>query len=148
MITISSFIQNRKLVREMPNVVVKGGQSLDSMIGEILNSMDATVMIASKDAAKIAADSVVKELKATSPKGARGAYAGSWKAKAEGNGQVVFNEKHYRLTHLLEKGHDVIVNGRKVGRAPAYPHIKQAEDTGIKKFEDEVRKDIERRMGR
>ena len=65
---------------------------------------------------------------------ASGAYAGSWineklQSKPLTVHRAVHNEKHYRLTHLLEKGH-VIRNGtgRTFGRTAAYPHIAPIND--------------------
>ena len=74
-----------------------------------------------------------------------GKYAGGWK-KQEGQtatrskSSVIHNEKHYRLTHLLEFGH-AKVNG---GRVAAKPHIAAVEQKAIKSFEDEIRKGIEK----
>ena len=85
----------------------------------------------------------VKDLKSSSPKKS-GKYAGGW-GKKEGQtatrskSSVVWNEKHYRLTHLLEFGH-AKVNG---GRVAAKPHIAAVEQKAIKSFEDELRRGIE-----
>lgn len=46
------------------------------------------------------------------------------KTKLKGIQAIIWNEKHYRLTHLLEKGH-ALANG---GRARAFPHIAPVED--------------------
>ena len=58
-----------------------------------------------------------------------GVYAGSWtneklQSKSLTVSRVIHNVEHYRLTHLLEKGH-VIRNGtgRTFGRTGSYPHI-------------------------
>lgn len=58
-----------------------------------------------------------------------GKYAASWISEQIAKGRVytktvVHNLEHYRLTHLLEKGH-VSRNGtgRTFGKVPAYPHI-------------------------
>lgn len=89
------------------------------------------------------AKETVNDLKSSSPRKS-GKYAGGW-GKKEGQtatrskSAVVWNEKHYRLTHLLEHGH-AKVNG---GRVPARPHIGAAEQKAIKSFEDELRRGIE-----
>lgn len=81
------------------------------------------------------ADEAVRELRSAHPAGS-GEY-GSWdeydkgwtkrksgqKTKLKGIQAIVWNEKHYRLTHLLEKGH-AKVNG---GRTRAFPHIAPVE---------------------
>lgn len=70
----------------------------------------------------------VKKLKATSPKAPGGGkYAKSWAVKKV-NGTFTIYNKQPGLTHLLENGHDVVVNGKKVGRAPAHPHIKEVDE--------------------
>lgn len=63
-----------------------------------------------------------------------GAYAGSWindeiSKTVLSVKRAVHNEEHYRLTHLLEKGH-VIKNGtgREYGKTDAYPHIGPVND--------------------
>lgn len=99
------------------------------------------------DVVNNAVDKVTKEtvsdLKSSSPRKS-GKYAGGW-GKKEGQtatrskSGVVWNEKHYRLTHLLEFGH-AKVNG---GRVAAKPHIAAVEQKAIKSFEDEIRKGIE-----
>lgn len=83
------------------------------------------------------ADDGVDKLKVSSPKSPGGGkYAGSWTKKKVGKRFVVHNKKHYRLTHLLEKGH-AKVNG---GRVAAQPHIKPVEQKMIDEFEDELRR--------
>ena len=70
----------------------------------------------------------VKKLKATSPRRPGGGkYAKSWTVKKV-NGTFTIYNKQPGLTHLLENGHDVVVNGKKVGRAPAHPHIKEVDE--------------------
>ena len=79
----------------------------------------------------------VEMLKDKSPK-RYGDYAGSWALKKVGKVFVIHNKKHYRLTHLLEKGH-AKVNG---GRVPARVHIAPVEERVIERFEDELRREL------
>lgn len=89
--------------------------------------------------------SAVKQLKSTSPK-RYGKYAKSWAMKTEPEvGQphkriVHVKAPHYRLTHLLEKGH-AKVNG---GRVEGIPHIRPAEEMVIEQFMREVEEAIKR----
>lgn len=79
-------------------------------------------------------------------------YAESWvNEKLSGKPltatRAVHNEKHYRLTHLLEKGH-VVRNGtgRNKGkqRTDAFPHIAPVNDWANK----ELVQLVERKLGR
>lgn len=80
-----------------------------------------------------------------------GDYSGSWTNEEQYKKrwqtvQIVYNEDHYRLTHLLEKGH-AVRNGtsrRKLGDAPAYPHIKKVEENVKKELPKKVKEAIER----
>ena len=79
-----------------------------------------------------------------------GAYAGSWTheqqpVKRLQVKEIIYNEDHYRLTHLLENGH-VIRNGtgRSFGKAPAYPHIKQVEEWTQEELPKEVKSRLEK----
>lgn len=128
----------------MSNVTVKGG-SLEAQISEMLSTSEAVVRAASKDAAKKAANDTMKLLKRTSPK-KRGTYAKGWKVTYQDGSYIVHNSKLPGFTQLLEKGHDVISNGQKVGRAPAQPHIAPAEKTGADEFVSLAEEYIERRL--
>ncbi len=82
---------------------------------------DTQIMVAG--AVDKRADELVKALKADSPKKS-GDYAKDWTSKVETNNfsyykRRIHNKKHYRLTHLLEKGHAL----RQGGRTKAVPHI-------------------------
>lgn len=75
--------------------------------------------------------------------GAKSKYAKDWayKIKKDKNGKygVVYNKKHYRLTHLLEHGH-VVWNGRKTKRTAPKQHISPNFATQKKKFIEEMSK--------
>lgn len=86
--------------------------------------------------ADVATKQAIQELKAKSPKRpGRGNYARSWTKKKEGNGYVIYNKDHYRLTHLLEYGHVVISFGEKRGHTGKNVHIRPVEQKTIQKFE-------------
>lgn len=88
------------------------------------------------------AESGVEELKKVSPK-RYGKYAKSWTSRATIGANFVnfkiYNAKHYRLTHLLEKGHAL----RDGGRTKSIVHIKPVEQRIIEEFETRVKKVIE-----
>lgn len=90
---------------------------LNAILGQyskdLIGMVDEECQAAAKECKQI--------LTKTSPKDS-GEYAKSWRVKKVNGYYVVYNTKP-GLTHLLEDGHDIIVNGQKVGRAPAYPHI-------------------------
>ena len=94
---------------------IKGVVPIDKMASEIAKQLgewnqemaDATI----KAVAETCAETVL-ELKRTSRQLFNGnAYASSWKTSVlehsrYGQRNVIHNEKHYRLTHLLENGHN------------------------------------------
>ena len=100
------------------------------------------------DGMKAAVDKVskkaVRELKSSSPKRS-GAYAQSWAAKKTKQAnkwayeKTVYNKEHYRLTHLLEKGHRVV--GAKNGRTwvSARPHIEAVERKAVESLVREIK---------
>lgn len=58
--------------------------------------------------------------------------------------QVVHNEEHYRLTHLLEKGH-VIRNGtgRTYGKTGEYPHIAPVNDWANEELQRKIKQEMQ-----
>lgn len=89
-------------------------------------------------------EKAVAKLKEESPKRKNGGeYAGNWKRSTDRFGIVIYNKNTYRLTHLLEKGHQLKRGGRKIGDAPAIPHIAKVEKECI----DEYVSEVERRLG-
>jgi hypothetical protein len=107
--------------------------------GVTIESMKAAVDKASKEA--------VRELKSSSPK-RNGAYARSWTSKKTklankyAYEKTVYNKDHYRLTHLLEKGHRVV--GAKNGRTwvDARPHIEKVEKKAIEDLVNEMKETL------
>lgn len=91
-----------------------------------------------KKATDDAAKKLVKSLKKTSPNKS-GAYAKDWRHKKESdkNGiyrRVVYNKKHYQLTHLLENGHKKGGKNQK-SDVKAIPHIEPNHEQIEREFE-------------
>lgn len=87
----------------------------------------------------------VNELKSTSPRGngpQSGRYAKGWGVKKSKDGVVIYNKTDPGLTHLLEKGHDIIRKGKKAGHAAAQPHIKAVEEMVKTEMVEEVEKEL------
>ena len=107
---------------------------------------------ATDEVVKASVDAVVKEtiaqLKATSPE-LTGVYAKSWESTKIKEGKHSYikvihaGDGEYRLTHLLENGHNVVRGGKIVGRANPHPHIQPAEQAAIDEFEKKLRKGVE-----
>ena len=115
-------------------------------IQEIMESVNDSVKGILKEASLDAAESTCRQVKSNSMqfKSRRHAYANSWGVSAVRDGYVVHNKRHYRLTHLLEHGHDVSNQWGATGhRAGAHPHIAPAEADGVRKFIDEVNQKLE-----
>lgn len=107
--------------------------------GVTVDNMKAAVDKVSKEA--------VRELKSSSPN-RTGAYAKSWAAKKArltnkwAYQKTVYNKEHYRLTHLLEKGHKVV--GAKNGRTwvDARPHIEKVEQKAVETLVNEMKETL------
>lgn len=107
--------------------------------GVTVDSMKAAVDKVSKEA--------VRELKGSSPK-RTGAYAKSWTSKKTkltnkwAYEKTVYNKDHYRLTHLLEKGHKVVgaKNGRT--RVDPIPHIEKVEKKAVENLVREMKETL------
>ena len=92
------------------------------------------------------ARATAKELRNTSPRSEGGGdYAKGWTTTQQGNGWVVFNRTHPRLTHLLEKGHVVRPTPKNPGkktRVEGIPHIAKAEQAAAKELVKKVEEDL------
>lgn len=120
---------------------------LNETINNLLNVYGDKVYDALNESMKKVSDMAVQELRSVSrfsPKGnPTGEYSKDWDKKSEAitkftNKIIVYNEDHYRLTHLLEKGHALRRGGRNYGSVKAYPHIRPVEQKVISEFENDV----------
>ena len=100
-----------------------------------------------KDASLNAAESTCRDVTNRSMsmfKSKRHAYARGWTVSATNKGYVVHNKPHYRLTHLLEHGHNVSNQWGATGKqANAHPHIATPAADGVQRFIDEVNQKLE-----
>ena len=122
-------------------MAIKADQFAQEIV-KILDDYRDTTIDKMKESVDKAAKQAVNELKTSSPK-RTGAYAKDWAAKKDRKankwayGKVVYNKKHYRLTHLLEKGHRK-VNG---GMVAARPHIAKVEEKAINTLVEGIKDD-------
>lgn len=119
-------------------------EQLQNTIQQMLHDIPQKVDNVIDEAAAKVSKEAVKTLKATSPKREGGGrYAKGWTTKKVGKQTVVYNKTDYQLTHLLEKGHDVVAHGKKVGHFDGIPHIAPVEQEVIERMTEEVEKGID-----
>lgn len=128
---------------------IKGVIPIDAMAQQIANELQnwsQDVADAMKEAVIETTAEAVLELKRSSPKDS-GDYAKDWtrsllEQSRYGLKYVVHNKHHYRLTHLLEHGHNNprAVNGKTW--TPAKPHIGLAEAHAMELLEEKMRQYI------
>ena len=121
--------------------------SADKLAREIMRQMEEyteEVRETTQDVAMNVSEKAVKKLRENSPKSKNGGtYAKNWTRTTDKHEITVYNKSPtYRLTHLLEKGHQLKRGGRKIGEVRAYPHIEEVEQECIKEYVEE----LERRL--
>lgn len=114
--------------------------SLTVEINKVLAQYTSDVNKTVDDVMKSNAQAAKKALTQTSPVRS-GKYARSWAVKKLKGQYVVYNKKP-GLTHLLENGHDIVRDGRKVGHVPAQVHIKPVEE----EISDKIMKELEEKL--
>lgn len=124
----------------MSSVKIRPEQLAD-VINKELNDLAEDTTDRVKKAVQDAADTAVKDLKATSPK-RTGKYAKSWrqkKVKENSSGkEIVVYAGRYQLTHLLENGHAKRGGGRVAPRV----HIKPVEEKVSEQLENDIKQKI------
>lgn len=114
---------------------------------EIIKEVGEGCEAAVSEALDVVVPEIADDLKATSPKD-HGDYARDWTYKRTGAlSFIVYNKDHYRLTHLLERGH-VKANqyGKYPGRVPAQVHIKPAEERACRRLVEETQKNLDKEL--
>lgn len=117
--------------------------NLDSTIEQILEKEGKDAYKVMDTSVDNVAEEATRKLQAVNFK-TGGEYSKSWVCDKEPSGRfatkrIIHNEEHYRLTHLLEKGH-VVRNGRSritgkaYGKTNAYPHIAPVEEWAQKEL--------------
>ena len=121
--------------------------SIDNLqveIGEILSSFANECQTVVDEVGEELAKDAVKKLEKSSPVGnSNKHYAKSWTIEKRKGKTVVYNKK-YRLTHLLEKGHNIVRNKKVVGYAEPKIHIKPVEEYCQEEYVKRVTEKIER----
>ena len=122
-------------------------ETIDLTLEDYAKGVDGCLAIASTEAG----ESAEGELHHTSPASRNGGeYRKSWtfrekeirRGKSYRTEMVVYNERYYRLTHLLEKSHRIVNKYGEYGKTKGQPHIapaqRNAEAKFLKVFEDEL----------
>lgn len=126
---------------------------LTNAVEEILATYGDDVFDVLGDAIKETSEKAMDELRSVntfSPRGnPTGAYSSDWdykqvqvsRLKTEA---VVYNQNHYRLTHLLESGHAKWLWGRQgQGRVQGYEHIRPVNDMAQEMVVEKVKEKVE-----
>lgn len=111
-------------------------------IAKSLAEYDQEVADATKKVVDDVTKETVDELRKTGPK-RTGQYRRNWTKRQayedkKTKRNTVYNNKEYRLTHLLEKGHDITRNGVVIGHARPHPHIAAVEKKTIEKLQERI----------
>lgn len=121
----------------MDSLLVNINKVLAQYTSDVNMTIQSVVDTTARDAAQ--------KLRATSPRAPGGGdYAKSWAVKKERGRAVVYSRApHYRLTHLLENGHDIVRDGKKIGHVDPQVHIKPVEEW----TQEEIEKRLEEALG-
>ena len=116
--------------------------SIFKVLSEYKENIDEEVKETVNKVAKEAKEDLINDSPSSKKERSQKYYKG-WaiKKKINKNGKYVlaiWNKTNYRLTHLLEFGH----NSKNGEKAKAVPHIRKVEEKMSKEFEEELKKKI------
>lgn len=123
-----------QLSRELTKSLTEYGKLAQHEVHDILESVG---------------DETKSRVASLSPKGRRrssGKYKRGWKVKIEESGSstsVTVHNRHYQLTHLLEKGHRTRLKHGRYGKQAAVgaqPHIEEVNTWAQRELEQRIRK--------
>ena len=116
---------------------------LAKTVSQVLKEYEGATIETMKKAVDRTSKQAVRDLKASTHK-RNNAYSRDWASKKRKTtnewayAKTVYNKKHYRLTHLLEKGHRK-VNG---GMVAARPHIAKVEQEAVNELYREIKEGV------
>lgn len=120
-------------------------EELGSIIDEVTGSCNEAMSVATRKAGRFAVRAL-KEFSTNKTGYARGKYSKGWSMVKRGLHQYsVVNKRYYMLTHLLENGHDIIKDGRKVGYSAPIKHIKPVEEATALAVEEYLYYELKKR---
>ena len=122
-----------------------GAIDLENAISQVLSEYGTEVYRVLGVCCREVSEEAVQKLHQGGGYNGTGAYNADWTYKYEltkrfHQGYIVYNDDHYRLAHLLEKGH-LIRNGteRTYGSTSSFPHIKPVEQWAQEELPRKVR---------
>lgn len=123
--------------------------TIDAMFFQYGNIVNDVIDSAMEEVARESVEDL-KLVRNFSPRGnPTGEYSKSWTyevvpVKRYTRKIVVYNEEHYRLTHLLESGHSKFLWGRATGQSvPGYSHIAPVAQKANEHLENAITRRIE-----
>ena len=127
--------------------------TVQEQMSRIIRQYTKSVVQESDDAFRSVAKESAQKLRNTSPK-KKGDYAKGWAVKTIKKGKltgvfastgeyVVYNRTDWHLTHLLEKGHDVVNAKGRVGYAPPHIHIAPVERWVLEELPRVIKRKLE-----
>lgn len=120
----------------MANDNLDGFVQLQQALAQYTQNIDSTVDSVLSSVAKEAKD----KLKENSPE-KTGKFAKGWSIQHKKGEYTIYNKEAWK-THLLENGHDIVSNGKKVGRVEGKNFIAPINDwiqeEVIRRMEDEL----------